>query len=81
MVKLDLETKELIGLFILGSIDEKKLKKYLKTESKENLEEYVLDIAKTKREDMGEYNESTEEEPDEQSEQSEQSEEEDDDLS
>jgi len=45
MVKLDLEINEIIGLAELGKIDEKKLKKFLKVATKEELEDYLVETA------------------------------------
>ena len=42
MVKLDLEINEIIGLAELGKIDDKKLKKFLKVASKDELEDYIV---------------------------------------
>ena len=42
MVKLDLEINEIVGLAELGKIDEKKLKKFLKSATKDELEDYIV---------------------------------------
>ncbi len=42
MVKLDLEINEIVGLAELGKIDEKKLKKFLKVATKDELEDYIV---------------------------------------
>ncbi len=45
MVKLDLEINEIVGLAELGRIDKKKLKKFLKSATKEELEDHIIATA------------------------------------
>lgn len=59
MVKLDLEINEIIGLAELGKISEKKLRKFLKSATKEELEDYIVETS------VGGSEESSEEEPEE----------------
>jgi len=51
MVKLDLEVNEIVGLAENGTIDEKKLKKFLKASTKEELEDYIVQNAIGQEED------------------------------
>jgi len=61
MVKLDLEINEIIGLAELGKINEKKLRKFLKSATKEELEDYIIETTLGGSEDS----ETSEEEPEE----------------
>ena len=42
MVKLDLDINEIVGLAEQGRIGEKKLKKFLKVATKDELEDYIV---------------------------------------
>lgn len=78
MVKLDLEVKELVGLFIIGSISEKKLAKYIKDAKKDELEAYVLDAAMKKKKEESFEDEASEPEEEETDDKSDDDEEEED---